>query len=163
MEVEKSWFSRLFSSDHRRSARHTPPNLYAYYWEGTASVAHRIQDISSTGFYLLTKERWHPGTIVTMTLQKDAVAGSNPELYIAVQTKVVRLGKDGVGFSFLHPELNGAWQGEVQASVPAGRRAFEKFLDQLLSEQGHVILGAPVRESWQAGRAPARQRLEEAS
>ncbi len=153
MEAKKAWFFRLFTSDHRRSSRHSPSNLVAYYWEGTAPVAHRIQNISSTGFYMLTKERWHPGTIVTMTLQKDAVAGSHSKLYIAVQTRVVRLGKDGVGFSFVHPEFNGAWQGEVRSNALAGRRAFERFIDQILSEQGYVTLGAPVRESWLERRA----------
>ena len=153
MNSQRSWFSRMFSFDHRDSPRHPAPGLVAYYWEGTAPVAHPIQNISSTGFYLLTRERWHPGTVVTMTLQKAAVAGSAPELYIAVQTKVVRLDKDGVGFSFIQLEPHGAQHQEELSSKPAGRRALNRFLEQLLSEQGHVTVAVPERETWQEGRA----------
>ena len=41
--------------DRRRSKRHPLPGLVAYYWTGGTPQAHQIGDISSTGFYLLTK------------------------------------------------------------------------------------------------------------
>lgn len=153
MNPETNWLSRMFSSRHRRASRHAASGLVAYYWEGTAPVGHPIQNISSTGFYLLTKERWLPGTVLTMTLQKAAVAGSTPELYIAVQTKVVRLDKDGVGLSFIQLEPQGAQHPEEPSSKPAGKRALHKFLEQLLSEQGHVTVAVPERDIWQEGRA----------
>lgn len=142
MTPAKGWFSRLFSTEHRRSERKPAPGLVAYYWEGSAPKAHEIQNISSTGFYLLTKERWHPGTVVTMTLQKTAVAGHNPELYIAVQTKVIRLGEDGVGFVFVQLEPHEADRGDGPTTRPVGKKALERFLDQLMSDYGHVSLGA---------------------
>lgn len=155
---KKNWLARLFSFDHRKSERKSAPGLVAYYWDGAAPQAHEIQNISSTGFYLRTKERWHLGTVVTMTLQKTGVAGSSSELYIAVQSKVVRLGDDGVGFVFIQLEPHGADRGENLKSVPAGKKALEKFLDQILhriedqindqikdqikSDLGHVTSGA---------------------
>ena len=142
MTAAKSWFSRLFSVEHRRSQRKPASGLVAYYWEGAAPMAHEVRNISSTGFYLLTKERWHPGTVVTMTLQKTAVADSNPELYIAVQTKVIRLGEDGIGFVFVQLEPHGADPGDGPTSRPVGKKALERFLDQLKSDQGHVTIGA---------------------
>ncbi|GGA61251.1 hypothetical protein GCM10011507_10920 [Edaphobacter acidisoli] len=160
MSAQRSWFSRMFSSDHRGAARHAAPGLVAYYWEGTTSAPHQVQNISSTGFYLLTRERWHPGTIITMTLQKAAVAGSTSELYIAVQTKVVRLGENGVGLSFIQSEPQDARQSEALSSKPVGKKALERFLDQLLSEQGYVVLVASRADHRLKG-ASVRHCLEE--
>lgn len=159
MTAPKSWFSRLFSSYHRRAERKPAPGLVAYYWEGAAPKAHEIRNISSTGFYLLTKERWLPGTVVTMTLQKTAVAVGRPELYIAVQTKVIRLGDDGVGFTFVQLEPHGADRREALSTRPVGKKALEKFLDQLMSEQGQVIPG--TTEGSPVNGTPAWHRLED--
>ena len=46
--------------------------LAAYYWTGAAPAAHNIKDISSSGLYVVTEERWYPGTLVMMTLQKTS-------------------------------------------------------------------------------------------
>jgi hypothetical protein len=146
MKPGMSWLSRFFSSEHRKSARRPAPGLVAYYWDGAIPIAHQVRDISSTGFYLLTRERWHLGTIVTMTLQKTAVAGDSPELYIAVQTRVVRSGEDGVGFAFVLLEPQGADRRESLLSRPVGKRALESFLHQLMLDQGHVTIGATTDE-----------------
>src|ERR1700752_3734479 len=65
----RSWMKRLTSYDHRSGERLEEPLLAAYYWDGSVPAAHKIRDISATGFYLLTTERWHPGTVITITLQ----------------------------------------------------------------------------------------------
>jgi hypothetical protein len=101
-------------------------------------MSHQIQDISSTGFYLLTKERWPLGTIVTMTLQRTDIAhrNSGAERHIAVLSKVVRLGEDGVGFVFLPIEAQAR-----SVSGPVGKKALIKFLEQLKLDRGHAIIG----------------------
>src|SRR5271154_4199701 len=103
MKAEKNWLGRLLSPSHdRRGAeRRGAPSLVAYYWDGAAPTAHPISDISGNGFYLLTQDRWYPGTMVTMTLQRVDEAGSRPaERSLSVQAKVIRSGVDGVGFGF---------------------------------------------------------------
>ena len=35
--------------------------MAAYYWNGAAPKAHTVRDISSTGLYVVTEERWYPG------------------------------------------------------------------------------------------------------
>src|SRR5947208_17027764 len=129
MKAVTGWFKRLSSTEHRRAQRMKAPLLVAFYWDGSAPMSHEVQYISSTGFYLSTTERWLPGTMVTMTLQRTDITNghSGTEPHIAVLSKVVRLDKDGVGFSFIpleeHPEsLN---------SRPVGKRALGKFLEQL--------------------------------
>jgi PilZ domain len=138
MKSVASWFTKLSSTDHRKAQRMKAPLLVAYYWDGAAPMAHAVQDISSTGFYLLTGERWLPGTMVTMTLQRTDIVNKNSGTisHLAVMSKVVRLDKNGVGFTFIpleeRPEsLNGR---------PAGKKALAQFLDQLKVARGHAII-----------------------
>jgi hypothetical protein len=87
--------------DRRRSKRHPLPGLVAYYWTGGTPQAHQIGDISSTGFYLLTKERWVPDTMIRMTLQRPGPKGDQAEEAISVVSRVVRWGENGVGYEFV--------------------------------------------------------------
>jgi hypothetical protein len=72
----RNWFKRLWSSDDRKARRQPAPRLAAYYWSGSAPSAHDIRDVSSTGLYLLTEDRWYPGTLILMTLQDIDDAGN---------------------------------------------------------------------------------------
>lgn len=154
-----SWLKGLSSSDHRKAHRLKSPLLVAYYWDGDAPVAHEVQNISLTGFYLVTKERWRPGTIVTMVLQRTESAQANPAAreYIAVASKVVRLGKDGVGFAFIPLEERSSDTEQALKSRPAGKKAIQRFLEQLKSDQGHAIFGhiEAILKTKLSGRNPA--------
>ena len=143
MSSVTNWLKKLTSYDHRKSSRRDSPQLVAHYWNGSAPIAHKIRDISASGFYLLTEERWHPGTVVTMTLQRTDIpdANVNPEGYITVQSKVVRMGADGVAFEFTPLPEESAKQSEGRVRGSIGRKALGKFMEQLKSDQGHVIIG----------------------
>ena len=58
----KRWIEWLFSEDRRRATRYQSLPLVAYYWDGAEPEAHGVLDASLTGLYLLTKQRWYPGT-----------------------------------------------------------------------------------------------------
>jgi hypothetical protein len=117
-----SWLARVLFREHRRTERQRTPQLDAYYWNGAKAVPHSVRDISSTGAYIVTEERWHPGTVLMVTLQStDEYIDSRPPLLISVQSKVVRWGTDGVGLTFLFP------RNESVLSDGAGRRAFIAF------------------------------------
>jgi len=139
MKSVTSWFKRLSASEHRKAQRMKSPLLVAYYWDGSAPTSHQIQNISSTGFYLVTKERWLPGTMVTMTLQRTDISlglpGSEP--HIPVLSKVVRLDDDGVGFAFVPLD---AHPGDLK-SKPVDKKTLVRFLDQLKLDRGHAIIG----------------------
>jgi len=127
----RSWLQNWLSSDRRRSPRQPLPGLVAYYWTGGSPKAYRIGDISSSGLYLLTQERWFPGTMILMTLQRTDSLGRNLDDAIAVQSKVVRWGDDGVGLTFIllkHPERDSR---ERQVQSWADKRALERFLERL--------------------------------
>jgi ABC-type sugar transport system ATPase subunit len=99
------WFARSSSKDRRSTERYIAPHLTAYYWTGAEAPPHSVRDISSTGTYLVTEDRWHPGTLLMMTLQKPATAAdTRSSRSIWVQSKVIRSGTDGVGFAFVFPD-----------------------------------------------------------
>jgi hypothetical protein len=141
METVRNWLKKLSSANHRRADRMESPMLVAYYWDGSIPTGHEIRNISSTGFYLVSGERWLPGTVITMTLQRTDIpdATSNPEGYICVLSKVIRVDKDGVGLVFLpvaeHHGDNGRTRGAIS------KKAICRFLEHLKSEKGHAIFG----------------------
>ena len=126
-----NWLQRWWSPDPRKAPRVLTPGLAAYYWNGATPMAHGIRDISTTGLYVVTEERWYPGTLVLMTLQKNDLGEELAERSIAVQSRAVRWGPDGVGLQFVLPDEQGRRHGNQQVLDAAGRKEFERFLEQL--------------------------------
>jgi hypothetical protein len=124
----KTWLQNWLSSDRRRAHRQPLPGLVAYYWTGSAPRAYQIADISSSGFYLLTEERWFPGTMVLMTLQRTDSGGQNLDDSIAVQSRVVRWGSDGLGLAFVLASPN---NGESLREHGADKKSLDRFLARL--------------------------------
>src|ERR1700752_5326044 len=57
----------LFPDVNQRRAKQYPtPGVVAYYWTGGAPSSYQVGDMSATGLFLLTKERWAPGTLIQM-------------------------------------------------------------------------------------------------
>ncbi len=127
----KTWLQNWLSSDRRRAHRHPLPGLVAYYWTGSAPKAYQISDISSSGFYVLTEERWFPGTMVLMTLQRTDAAGRNLDESIAVQSRVVRWGNDGLGLAFVPSRAVDAKSGEALRENGADKKTLDRFLERL--------------------------------
>jgi len=98
------FFEALGSKERRKLRRIAVSKLVAYYWDGGVPIPHIIRNISLTGVYLETEQRWYPGTIVTITLQKIDSAITDPLRAIAVQAKVIRSDADGVGLRFVPHE-----------------------------------------------------------
>jgi hypothetical protein len=136
MAFWQSLLGKIFSSERRRASRKSAPRLAAFFWTGGAPVEHEIRDISSTGLYLVTEERWYPGTVVIMTLQKRSEPPDSPNRSIAVQSKAVRWGEDGVGLQFVLPDGNNHRRGQNLLEEGVDRRTLEKFLDGFQTETG---------------------------
>lgn len=105
--------------DRRRAERRTSPELAAYLWNGSLQQQASIRDISATGLYLLTKERWSPGDLVSLTLQRRGPLEGNFERRVAVQARAVRWGEDGIALSFvLAPGMDlRLWQSPLKSSA----------------------------------------------
>ncbi|HMG86171.1 MAG TPA: PilZ domain-containing protein [Terracidiphilus sp.] len=104
MKSLRDVFEKLSHADSKRAERRPAHGFVAHYWSGEAARQDEIKDISSTGLYLLTEERWLPGTVISLTLQMKSPLEEISERRIAVQAKTVRWGDDGVGFSFILPD-----------------------------------------------------------
>lgn len=128
MTPGRSWIARLLSGDRRSAERHVSPPLVAYYWDGAMPVAHPVRDISAAGLYLLTKERWYPGTLLMMRLQRTDNSGTdgNPDRSIAVESMVIRFDADGVGLGFVFPDSRDSREAQGLAE-PADRKALARF------------------------------------
>ncbi|HEY6489425.1 MAG: hypothetical protein WCC26_21870 [Terracidiphilus sp.] len=91
----------------RREARAAPrladPGLVAHFFTGGSPRPHPVKNISVSGFYMYTDERWLPGTIIRVTLQILGSSGDDPRDIITVHSRVVRWGVDGGGFEFVLP------------------------------------------------------------
>ena len=98
----KSWLQRMLGlepPDPRKAMRESLDGLSAYFFTGGTPVAHAVRDISLTGMYVITSERWYPGTMVRMTLTDRHEPTA--ERSITLHATVMRSGDDGVGLRFV--------------------------------------------------------------
>jgi Flp pilus assembly protein TadG len=100
----KQWL--LQDEEARRAPRSVSPEVVVYYWDGSAPEGRHIRDISRSGAYIYTPERWYVGTIVRIILQgyqtsvmPNGVAA--PSASICIPARVVRQGPDGVAVEFV--------------------------------------------------------------
>lgn len=126
-----NWFEELMSRDRRKAPRHEMSWLAAYCWNGGPPEPQVVRDISTEGLYLLTTDRWYPGTLITLRLQRRRQADKDVPLSIMVQGRVVRSGPDGVALAFVL--LSAAERKQMQAYVGADiavadRNLLERFL-----------------------------------
>jgi Flp pilus assembly protein TadG len=90
----------------RRAPRAEDPEIVVHNWDGSAPEGRMLRDISRTGAYIYTPERWYLGTIIRIVLQgyettvrKDGT--TIPTTSICVPAQVVRHGVDGLGVEFV--------------------------------------------------------------
>jgi hypothetical protein len=130
MDEAKSWFKRFWSSSERRKGRRKSPlPLVAYfYWNGGVPEPRQVRDVSSTGMYLLTQQRWYPKTLITMTLMRTDKQPDDPDRYLTINVKVVREDAAGVGLEFV-PSVPGR---SVDAGSTGPQAADSKELNRFL-------------------------------
>ncbi len=126
----KNWLMRLLSPDPpepRKASRAALPGLAAYFWDGGAPRAHAIRDISATGLYVVTDERWYPGTLVQMTLKKTDERSGKIEASISLMARANRWGNDGVGLGFVVRDPRKPTSDDSQA---VERAELDRFLER---------------------------------
>jgi hypothetical protein len=123
----KKWFSSESESS-QRSNRKILPGLVAYHWSGGTPQPYQLGNISESGFFLLTDERPYPGTLILMTLQRTGSKGEKLGNSIAVYSKVIRWGPDGVGFAFIVKENEDPREDDRAPGKLACRKSLQEFL-----------------------------------
>jgi hypothetical protein len=127
----RSWFSPDPMPDPRLCQRTYNPPLVAYYWTGGTPKPHVVADISPEGLYLVSDDRWVPGTRVTMALQRTDQMSDLPESWIAVDVNVVRWGNDGLGGEFIPAVLSLGYSAARRMELRADKESLERFLNNL--------------------------------
>ena len=92
---------RWLVPDRRSVPRHLMPPLVSYVGVPGMGKPCNVGDVSASGFYMLTRDRWDPGTFLPVSLKRTDLFGARCGDFITVQALVVRNGTDGVGFAFL--------------------------------------------------------------
>lgn len=115
----------------RRAKRFPTPGLVAYYWTGGAPHSYHVGDMSATGLFLLTKERWAPGTLIQMTLQPQDGRTVSPESSLCVLSEVVRWGENGSGFNFILADYENVEAYGMLPGSAMNRKSIERFMNRL--------------------------------
>ncbi len=135
----KNWLQRWLSPEPplpRKNQRESVPGLVAFFWTGGTPERHGIRDISATGLYVLTDERWYLGTVIRMTLTGGGEP--NAESSLSVNATVIRWGNDGVGVQFIlqNPkdprQRNALGDGAIQG---VDQKRLDQFIQRLKSNQ----------------------------
>jgi len=138
---KRNWLERFLSAepdDKRAALRESIPGLTAFFFTGGAPVPHGIRDVSETGLYVLTEERWYPGTVIRITLtdQREPTA----ERSFTVNAVVMRWGNDGVGLHFVFQNKKDRRRGNLSAEERtmglADAASFKQFLATLRGDKG---------------------------
>lgn len=97
------WLKKQPLLRRQRPERRTAPGLAAYHSTGSVPKQAGVRDISSTGVYLVTRDRWSPDEVVTLWLQRHGPPEKSSERRFAVKARTVRWDENGVGLSFVLP------------------------------------------------------------
>jgi hypothetical protein len=119
-------FLRWLYPEQRKKERRFVP-LFAYFGTVCSSQPYEVGDISAVGFYMITPERWLPGSPFPVTLQRTDADLTEQDGSISVQARVVRSGSNGVGFEFVLEDS----QNTPAGSMP-GCAATQEDMDRFL-------------------------------
>ena len=128
---KRSWLTRLVrwvNGTPEPAERYRLPGLVAYFWTGGAPQAHPVSNISTSGLYLLTKERWMSDTVLLMNLQSAGTEKGKSADSISVLSQVVRTGENGVGLKFVTPDSLDAHAGQLLPPIQTDKETLERFL-----------------------------------
>ena len=104
------WFKKTFANERPpRAERRSVPGLAALHLVGRSPGLDDVKDISSSGIYIKTNERWPPGEVNPIRLTCEVAPADNLNHDVEVQAKSVRWGEDGMGLSFVLPENMELW------------------------------------------------------
>lgn len=93
---------KLGYPDIPRAERRIPPGFAARRGPDRGSRAAHIHDISSSGIYLITEERWPIGDVIACTIQIEGAPPGN-DAEFSLQVRVIRHDENGMGLAFVLP------------------------------------------------------------
>ena len=131
-------FLRWLYPDKRKAQRCSYPPIVSYLGAVHTTRPFQIADVSLKGFYMITLERWLPGTTMLVTLERTDLGGSGFGKSITLLATVARTGLNGIGFSFCFADDEEAASSSSKLESPtslhgggATKEDIEKFLEGL--------------------------------
>jgi hypothetical protein len=131
---------RWIVPDQRLANRHTMPPVVAFLGMVRSAREYKIGDISVAGFFMITEERWIPGTGFPVTLGRTDNNGHGKTL--TVYCTVVRIAADGVGFTFLPSAIEDRHASDARDIARLDLTKLAEFLKGL-------PLSEPSSEAWE--------------
>lgn len=92
------------ATDRKDMDRTNAPLFVAWHWSTAGVMVDPIRNISETGLYLITNERWPIGATVNLNVEPLLSAGTHHSGQVSTKARVVRWGVDGVDLEFLTAE-----------------------------------------------------------
>jgi len=120
---------RWICPDQRVAHRHSMPPLTAWLGMVRTSKEYKVGDVSVAGFFMLTEDRWIPGTSFPITLERTDEASIGRIL--TVHATVVRVGEDGVGFTFQQNAAENAADSQTGSNMRIDLTKLAQFLKGL--------------------------------
>jgi hypothetical protein len=112
MKSLRDWLQKAFpgsAPEPARAERRSVDGLEAVHWTGSSPGLDIVKNISATGMYLVTRERWAEGEVNPIRLVYPELDEKNLDGEVTVETKAVRWGEDGMGLTFILPECMDLW------------------------------------------------------
>jgi hypothetical protein len=122
MRFLRNWFEKSFPNEEAKQAppraeRRSVDGLEAIHWTGSSPGLDIVKNISASGMYLVTRERWPEGEIHPIRLVYPELTDDSPENHVTINAKTVRWGEDGMGLSFILPEFMDLWLWKTEGLI----------------------------------------------
>ena len=119
MSLIGNFLARTGLVERRRDPRIDAKGLTASFAAGSEQKKVRIGNISPTGLYLVTEDRWNPGTPVVLTLGEKSIFEVGNRIQVKLWTRCVRVDENGVGLAFAHSHVDRAKWLEAMSMAPS--------------------------------------------
>lgn len=101
MSILRNLLVKAGLSERRKDDRLPARGLEVSYWTGSEQKRLKVKDISATGIYVLTDDKWVPGTVVQLTLRKRGLLERDSWPQVRLRTRCARVADDGAGLTFV--------------------------------------------------------------
>jgi hypothetical protein len=90
--------------ERRKIIRLRLEGLQACEVNGDRSKKYEMRDVCPSGFCLRVKNKWQPGQLISLLIEKKGVTENDHEHRVRLKARVVRCEEDGVGLEFVFPK-----------------------------------------------------------
>jgi hypothetical protein len=115
----RTLLTRIGLADRRGEQRMDANGLTVSCSSGSEQMKVKIGNISPTGLYLVTEERWPHGTTIVLTLGEKSAFEDSSRSQVRIWTRCVRSDEGGVGLAFTHSHIDRVKWLEAMSRAPS--------------------------------------------